>query len=124
MRHILAPALLPALLLAIPALAQPDGLAPRQHIYFNDGWRFHPGDPDGNSAPYLYDVRPEMQQSADGKVADAIPEDAARVAERAAFKGLVLGIVRARPGTGGAIRVRVEAEGLAPATLTISATRG
>jgi beta-galactosidase len=59
------------------AAAQP---APRQHILLDDGWRFHPGDPDGGSAPYLYDVRPEVTASADGKVADARPEEAATVA--------------------------------------------
>jgi len=80
MRHILAPALLPALLLAIPALAQPDRLAPRQHLDFNDGWHFHLGDPGNDSAPYLYDVLPKVEQSADGKVADAMPEEAGHVA--------------------------------------------
>lgn len=80
MRHILAPALLPALLLVtVPALAQPDRLAPRQRLDFNDGWRFHLGDPGNNSPPYLYDVLPKIEQSADGKVADAMPEAAARV---------------------------------------------
>jgi beta-galactosidase len=79
MRHILAPALLPALLLAMPVLAQPDRLAPRQQLDFNDGWRFHRGDPGGDSSPYLYDVRPKVEQSADGKVADAMPEAAAQI---------------------------------------------
>jgi len=54
--------------------------APRQRILLDDGWRFHRGDPEGDSAPYLYDVRPEVTVSADGKVADAMPEEAARVA--------------------------------------------
>ena len=54
--------------------------APRQRLLLDDGWRFHRGDPDGNSGPYLYDVRPEVTVSADGKVADAMPEEAARVA--------------------------------------------
>jgi len=66
------------------ALAAPphaaDNLAPRQRILFNDGWRFQLGDPDGNSAPYLYDIRPEVKKSADGKDADAMPEEAVRVA--------------------------------------------
>ncbi|MBW8900187.1 MAG: hypothetical protein JF619_19165 [Massilia sp.] len=53
---------------------------PRQRILLDDGWRFHRGDPEGDSAPYLYDVRPEVTVSADGKVADAMPEEAARVA--------------------------------------------
>ncbi|MBV7536832.1 DUF4982 domain-containing protein [Duganella sp. sic0402] len=63
--------------LAAPAA---DNLAPRQRILFNDGWRFQLGDPDDNSAPYLYDIRPEVLKSADGKVADAMPEEAARIA--------------------------------------------
>ncbi|WP_395399683.1 beta-galactosidase GalB [Pseudoduganella sp. UC29_106] len=57
-----------------------DNLVPRQRILFNDGWRFQLGDPDGNSAPYLYDIRPEVKKSADGKEADAMPEEAVRVA--------------------------------------------
>jgi beta-galactosidase len=57
-----------------------DRLAPRERILFNDGWRFRLGDPNGNSAPYLYDVRPEVKETADGKVADAKPEEAARLA--------------------------------------------
>ena len=73
-----------SLLPAVPSLAAPaqaaGSLAPRQHILLDDGWRFHPGDPDGGSAPYLYDVRPEVTASADGKVADAMPEEAARIA--------------------------------------------
>ena len=78
-------AALKALLLAtVPVHAteshQPNELAPRQRLDFNEGWRFHLGDPDGNSAPYLYDVLPAVQQSADGKVADAMPEEATRVA--------------------------------------------
>lgn len=53
---------------------------PRQHILLNDGWRFHLGDPNDNSAPYLYDILPAAEPSADGKLADAMPEEAARVA--------------------------------------------
>ncbi len=69
-----------AFAMLVPAAQAADELAPRQRLQFNDGWRFHPGDPDGNSAPYLYDIRPEVKQSADGKVADAMPEEAARIA--------------------------------------------
>jgi beta-galactosidase len=57
-----------------------DQLAPRERILFDDDWRFRLGDPDGNSAPYLYDVLPQQAQSADGKAADAMPQEAARVA--------------------------------------------
>ncbi|WP_205289053.1 DUF4982 domain-containing protein [Massilia oculi] len=41
--------------------------------------------------------------------------------ERAAFNGLVLGIVRAKPGASGPITVRVTADGLAPASVTLQA---
>ena len=54
-------------------------LAPRERVRLDQGWRFRLGDPDGQSAPYLYDVRPEVEKSADGKVADAKPEAAAQV---------------------------------------------
>lgn len=65
----------PATQSAAPA-AQSEG---RQRISFNDGWRFTLGDPGGNSAPYLYDVRPEVKKSADGKDADARPDQAVQV---------------------------------------------
>jgi len=65
----------PATQSAAPA-AQPEG---RQRISFNDGWRFTLGDPGGDSAPYLYDVRPEVRKSADGKDADARPDQAVQV---------------------------------------------
>ncbi|WP_205289052.1 beta-galactosidase GalB [Massilia oculi] len=55
---------------------QPEG---RQRIGFNEGWRFTLGDPGGDSAPYLYDVRPEVGKSADGKDADARPDQAVQV---------------------------------------------
>jgi len=52
---------------------------------FNDGWRFHRGDPGGDAAPYLYDVLPAVEASSDGKEADARPDEAARVARGQAF---------------------------------------
>jgi beta-galactosidase len=79
----LASALLPALSPGAVHAAPQDAAghpAPRQRILMDDGWRFHPGDPGGDSAPYLYDVRPPVTKSADGKVADAMPEEAVRVA--------------------------------------------
>ncbi|MFP5391824.1 MAG: beta-galactosidase GalB [Gammaproteobacteria bacterium] len=54
-------------------------LAARERLSLNDGWRFHLGDPEGLSAQLQYDVRPEIRQSADGKVADARPDEAERV---------------------------------------------
>jgi beta-galactosidase len=45
----------------------------------NDGWRFQRGDLQGYSAQLQYDVRPDIKQSADGKVADARPDEAEKV---------------------------------------------
>lgn len=61
-----------AALLPLFALA-----AERQSI--NDGWRFQRGDPQGYAARLQYDVRPEIKQSADAKVADARPDEAEKV---------------------------------------------
>ncbi|WP_229427979.1 beta-galactosidase GalB [Pseudoduganella dura] len=72
----------PAMVVTVAAAPQEtaDRQSPRQRVPFNDGWKFTLGDPGGNSAPYLYDIRPEVKESADGKVADAMPEEAARIA--------------------------------------------
>jgi beta-galactosidase len=66
-----------------PARAS-DARAPRERMLLDAGWRFHLGDPDGDSAPYLYDVRPAPARSADGKAADAVPEAAAHLDAAAA----------------------------------------
>jgi beta-galactosidase len=50
----------------------------RERIDLADGWRFHRGDPAGATARLMYDVRPEVKVSADGKVADARPDEAVR----------------------------------------------
>jgi beta-galactosidase len=70
----LFPALL-ALALLAPSLAH----AQRERIRLDEGWRFTKGDPAGLSVDLRYDVRPTVERSADGKVADAKPEEAARV---------------------------------------------
>ncbi|MFG6487662.1 beta-galactosidase GalB [Roseateles sp. BYS78W] len=82
------PVLAALLMTAGPAWAQrltPDlvheRLAPRERIELASGWRFQLGDPPG-AAPLMYDVRPEVRQSADGKVADARPEAAEQVQAR------------------------------------------
>lgn len=49
----------------------------------NDGWRFQRGDPQSYGAQLQYDVRPEIRQSADGKVADARPDEAEKVQQSA-----------------------------------------
>jgi beta-galactosidase len=51
-------------------------LSPRERINLETGWRFQRGDPAGATAQLMYDLRPELMQSADGKVADAQPEAA------------------------------------------------
>jgi beta-galactosidase len=51
----------------------------RERISINGGWRFHRGDPADFTPNLVYDVRPDITQSADGKAADAAPETASRV---------------------------------------------
>ena len=79
--------LIAIVLLAACALAAPASAAvvagveePRQRIRLDSGWRFHRGDPPGMDGRLDYDVRPQVTQSADGKVADARPDEAVRVA--------------------------------------------
>ncbi|MBN6150579.1 DUF4982 domain-containing protein [Xanthomonas sp. AmX2] len=76
-----------ALLLALAALAAgtlcaAPPQAPRERLSLDAGWRFHRGDAPGVGDTLDYDVRPQVVRSADGKVADARPEDAERVASR------------------------------------------
>ena len=52
--------------------------APRERDLLDTGWRFHKGDPAGVTG-LDYDVRPEVAQSADGKDADARPDEAAKI---------------------------------------------
>ncbi|HEX8786491.1 MAG TPA: beta-galactosidase GalB, partial [Telluria sp.] len=72
-----------------PARAS-DARAPRERMLLDAGWRFHLGDPDGDSAPYLYDIRPAPARSADGKAADAVPEAAAHLDAAAVLKPWIL----------------------------------
>jgi beta-galactosidase len=57
----------------------PVDAAPRERVSLNAGWRFTRGDPAGMTADLRYGVRPVYDESGDGKVADARPEEAARV---------------------------------------------
>ena len=68
--------------LAMPAsVAAAASASPaREQVRLDDGWRFHRGDPPGVGGRLDYDVRPEVVQSADGKVADARPDAAVQVA--------------------------------------------
>jgi beta-galactosidase len=83
---------LAALLAALLPLLPLPSLAAERHS-INDGWRFQRGDPQGYAAQLQYDVRPEIKQSADGKVADARP-DAAETVQRSA-DGLLKPWIRA-----------------------------
>lgn len=62
---------------AVPAsAAAPETV--RERISLDTGWRFHKGDPAGVHG-LDYDVRPKVERSADGKDADARPDEAAKV---------------------------------------------
>ncbi len=50
--------------------------APRDHILLDTDWRFTKGDPAGAPDILLYDIRPELKASEDGKAGDARPEEA------------------------------------------------
>src|SRR5512141_728048 len=50
--------------------AQP---APRTRISLDNNWRFHRGDPPGNTVNLAYDVRPEVREGGEDKPADAQP---------------------------------------------------
>ena len=56
--------------------------AARERIRLDQGWRFHLGDPPGVGHALDYEVRPTIEQSADGKAADARPETAQTVSEQ------------------------------------------
>lgn len=59
---------------------EPTGPAARERISINDNWRFTQGDPNGNSAGLIYDVRPEVKDRKDDKAADAEPTEAEKIA--------------------------------------------
>ncbi|HWU14312.1 MAG TPA: beta-galactosidase GalB [Caulobacter sp.] len=68
--------------IALPALAANAREAgSRERISINQGWRFTKGDPADAPPILLYDVRPAIKASADGKAADARPEEAEKVDE-------------------------------------------
>jgi len=71
--------LLQGLVLLSAFVAAADAAPPRERTRLDTGWRFHQGDPPGIDGRLDYDVRPEIAQSADGKVADARPDEAVRI---------------------------------------------
>jgi beta-galactosidase len=68
--------------LELPSSAMAPETSPRERISINADWRFHKGDPEGIAGKLDYDVRPQVIRSEDGKVADARPEQATKVAPR------------------------------------------
>jgi beta-galactosidase len=79
-RHVAA-CLVLCVVTALPAVA-------RERVDLAAGWRFHRGDPAGTTEPLMYDLRPEVTVSAEGKVADARPEEAVKA--KAGAQGRVL----------------------------------
>lgn len=74
---------LPLCLAASAELATPTAMATasgRERLPLSDGWRFHLGDPAGLGTELSYDVRPEVKDAQENKVADARPEEAAKLA--------------------------------------------
>src|ERR1035437_4580054 len=56
--------------------------SPRERTSFNAHWRFKKDDPQGNSVPLLYDVRPDVQDAKTNHVADARPQEAEELAAK------------------------------------------
>lgn len=69
--------MLAGLSMASPATAKVAG--DRERIRIGEDWRFTRGDPAGLTVDLRYDVRPTVERSADGRVADAEPEDAVAI---------------------------------------------
>jgi beta-galactosidase len=66
---------------APPRALAPAAEASRERISINADWRFHKGDPEDLVSDALdYDVRPKVERTADGKIADAKPEETAQLA--------------------------------------------
>lgn len=57
----------------------------RERISIDDHWRFIRGDPDGNSAGLIYDVRPEVKDQKDDKAADSEPTAAGKIVVTSQF---------------------------------------
>jgi beta-galactosidase len=72
-------ALVCALSLVAPTLVAAQTIAPGERTSINSGWRFQMGDPADLTTPLMYDVRPVVTLTEDGKEADAKPEEASKV---------------------------------------------
>ncbi|MEO5773948.1 MAG: beta-galactosidase GalB [Sphingomicrobium sp.] len=69
---------------AASAQERPAAGSAATRVSINAGWKFQMGDPAGVGDQLRYDVRPKVTTSADGKEADARPEEAERVDATAA----------------------------------------
>jgi len=69
-----------ALLIGILWGGEATSPATRERIPINDHWRFTQGDPGGDSAGLIYDVRPDVEDRRDDKAADSEPTEAERIA--------------------------------------------
>ncbi|HWT52803.1 MAG TPA: beta-galactosidase, partial [Caulobacter sp.] len=67
------------LLLGTAVSASAAETQPRERILIDNGWRFTMGDPADAPPGLFYDVRPQVKQSADGKAADARPDEAEKL---------------------------------------------
>ncbi|QNH14812.1 beta-galactosidase [Xanthomonas sp. SI] len=87
-RRALQRALAPLLVLgslaagSVDAAPAPQPPPPRERLSLDADWRFHRGNAPGVGDTLDYDVRPDIERSADGKVADARPDAADHVAAR------------------------------------------
>lgn len=75
-RHGLA--LLLSLFVGLPG-ADATATQSRERLSINDGWHFIKGDPDGNFAGLIYDIRPDVRDRNDDKPADSRPTEAEKV---------------------------------------------
>lgn len=82
LRRAIATLLALAWLAAGSVIAAPTPPSPRERLSLDADWRFHRGDAPSVGDTLDYDVRPEIERSADGKVADARPDAADRLAPR------------------------------------------
>ncbi|HEY4246221.1 MAG TPA: beta-galactosidase GalB [Lacunisphaera sp.] len=66
--------------------------APREHLLFNDGWRFQKDDPPGCTVNLAYDVRPAVKDEHNDGPADAQPQaaEATAASTRAVLKSWIL----------------------------------
>ena len=67
------------LVLAACLLIPAEWAAARESVSISKGWRFTRGDPAGLTTDLRYDVRPPIEDTGDGKVADARPDAAVKV---------------------------------------------